>query len=251
MTFPRDRSIALAVAVLGVAVFASPAPAKMRGGLGGPGPAGMGRGRPSRPGGPGPAGMGRGHPSRPDGRGGFFGFGFGLHSRAFYPGRGYLPYLPYYDYPDYDYDYGPPPEAPRESQAQAPIPAPVAVEPLVIEYQGDQWVRVANYAESPAHAPVPASNPASATPELAVAAEAARELPPAVLVFRDGHREELRGYTIIGAIIYASANYWSTGSWTKTVPIAKLDVPATLKLNQERGGKFSLPSGPNEVVMRP
>jgi hypothetical protein len=30
-----------------------------------------------------------------------------------------------------------------------------------------------------------------------------------------------------------------------------LDVPATLKLNQERGAKFSLPSGPNEVMIRP
>jgi len=30
-----------------------------------------------------------------------------------------------------------------------------------------------------------------------------------------------------------------------------LDVPATLKLNEDRGAKFSLPSGPNEVMFRP
>jgi len=29
-----------------------------------------------------------------------------------------------------------------------------------------------------------------------------------------------------------------------------LDIPASLKLNNERGAKFSLPSGPNEIVVR-
>jgi len=29
-----------------------------------------------------------------------------------------------------------------------------------------------------------------------------------------------------------------------------LDIPATLKLNEERGGKFNLPSAPNQVVVR-
>jgi len=72
-----------------------------------------------------------------------------------------------------------------------------------------------------------------------------------VLVFRDGHQEEIEKYTIIGPVIYAQADYWSTGSWRRKVAIADLDIPATLKLNQERGGKFSLPSGPNEVIFRP
>jgi len=30
-----------------------------------------------------------------------------------------------------------------------------------------------------------------------------------------------------------------------------LDIPATLKINRERGLKFSLPSGPGEIVVRP
>jgi hypothetical protein len=51
--------------------------------------------------------------------------------------------------------------------------------------------------------------------------------------------------------LYTSANYWTSGSWTRKIEIANLDVPATLKLNQERGSKFSLPSGPQEVVIRP
>jgi hypothetical protein len=71
------------------------------------------------------------------------------------------------------------------------------------------------------------------------------------LVFRDGHQEEIEKYTIIGPVIHIRADYWSTGSWTRKVAITDLDLPATLKVNRERGGKFSLPSGPNEVVVRP
>ena len=76
-------------------------------------------------------------------------------------------------------------------------------------------------------------------------------LPQAVLIFRDGHTEELRKYVIVGAILYTSADYWTTGSWTRKIPMVDLDLPATLKLNQERGAKFAVPSGPTEVVMRP
>jgi hypothetical protein len=71
-----------------------------------------------------------------------------------------------------------------------------------------------------------------------------------VLVFRDGHREEIEKYLIQGDVVYASGDYWSTGSWTKKISISELDVPATLKLNEERGGKFNLPSGPNQIVVR-
>jgi hypothetical protein len=76
-------------------------------------------------------------------------------------------------------------------------------------------------------------------------------LPPAVLVFRDGHREEAAKYTIVGSTIFIKADYWSGGSWTHEVPIAKLDVVATMQANQERGTKFSLPSRVGEVMMRP
>jgi hypothetical protein len=75
-------------------------------------------------------------------------------------------------------------------------------------------------------------------------------LPPTVLVFRDGRQEDVKKYTIIGSVIYASEDYWTTGSWTTEIPMAWLDIPATLKVNAEHGGKFNLPSGPNEIVIR-
>ena len=81
--------------------------------------------------------------------------------------------------------------------------------------------------------------------------ESARELPPAVLVFRDGRTEEVSSYTIMSGTIYLKADYWTSGSWTRKIQIADLDVPVTLKLNQGRGLNFVLPASPNEVVMRP
>jgi hypothetical protein len=75
-------------------------------------------------------------------------------------------------------------------------------------------------------------------------------LPPSVLVFRDGHQEEVERYVVQGDSLYTSADYWSTGSWTRRIPIAELDVPASVKLNAARGGKFSVPTRPYEVVVR-
>ena len=66
-----------------------------------------------------------------------------------------------------------------------------------------------------------------------------------------GRREEVSEYSIISGTIYSKADYWTTGSWTKKIQIADLDVPATLKINQERGLKFVLPTSPNQVVIRP
>src|SRR4029077_944363 len=97
----------------------------------------------------------------------------------------------------------------------------------------------------------PPSPAPPANPRRTQAAEPPSQLPPAVLVFRDGHEEEIGKYLIVGATIYTSSDYWSSGSWTRKVQMADLDVPATLKLNQERGAKFTLPSGPSEVMVRP
>jgi len=83
------------------------------------------------------------------------------------------------------------------------------------------------------------------------AEQPAPELPPAVLVFHDGRREEVSEYSIISGTIYSKADYWTTGSWTRKIQIADLDVPTTLKVNQERGVKFILPASPNQIVIRP
>ena len=172
-------------------------------------------------------------------------------------------------YPDYDagYDYGPALEAPQAMgvvTAPPAIPTPAAkpAEALVLELEGDHWVRITPYgppqtvgpAAAPSNPPERASNahpetPAAARGQATAAAKPPAPLPPAVLVFRDGHQEQIGQYRIMGANLYVNTDYWSSGAWTRTIPLADLDVPATLKLNQQRGANFRLPSSPDEVMI--
>ena len=183
-------------------------------------------------------------------------------SRRFSSGSGFAPYF----YSDYDSDSGinqvPPNQNVERTAQPAPLaPVPTPPQSLLLELHGDHWVRITNYGQSQADGqsrepePQQASDLPSATPANAPrripTAESPSELPPAVLVFRDGHKEEIGKYVIVASTIYTSADHWSSGSWTRKVQIVQLDVPATLKLNHERGTKFSLPSGPNEVMIRP
>jgi len=159
---------------------------------------------------------------------------FGLSAIVFFYGG--WPYWSsdYYEgsyEPQAAFEPSPPPPAPAQEIRQEPVPSAV-----LLELQGNQWVKVSTFATA---------TPAKSAPE------AARELPPAVLVYRDGHSEELSSYSIIGTTLYAKADYLTTGAWTRKVQLADLDLPRTVKQNQERGLKFDLPSGPNEVVLRP
>jgi hypothetical protein len=163
----------------------------------------------------------------------------------YYAGYGYSPgYYSGYD----DSGYA---EMPSPPLLQMPPPAPPA-ESLVLELEGDHWVRIGNGGETQsAVAPAAAAaQPAAAIRTMPSSAPAA-PLPPALLVFRDGHQEEIARYTISGRNIVTPADYWATGSWTRKIPIADLNVPETLRLNQQRGAQFRLPSGPNEVMVRP
>jgi hypothetical protein len=184
-------------------------------------------------------------------------FAHARRARRYFGGSTFAPYF----YPDYDSETGTMDAAPAQFNVQsAPSASPAAVlkpsPSLVIELQGDHWVRLTNYGQSQGGQFIePESERASDltrdTLRRVQAPEPHSELPSAVLVFRDGHKEEIGKYVIVGKIIFTSADYWSSGSWTRKVPIGALDVPATLKVNQERGAKFSLPSGPNEVMIRP
>jgi hypothetical protein len=187
------------------------------------------------------------------------------HERALGSGSILLPY-PYYN-SDFGYDTPEPapPQVvivPAAAPAQPANPA-VPLEPLLIEWQGDHFERmtlssktagsgqgVPDYSAKSGQS-LPGSSVVSSPGRKVVAQPPRRELPPAVLVFRDGRKEEVSSYTIMSGTIYSNADYWTSGSWTKKIQIADLDVPATLKLNQERGLNFVLPGGPNEVVTRP
>lgn len=169
--------------------------------------------------------------------------------------RGFSPFAPFWFPGYYADDFGyeePAPPAPPP----APQPAPavqVKTEPIpdavLLELRGNQWVKVGSFTMETPQATTPTSK-AQPAPILQPSV-AAKEMPPAILVFRDGHREEISSYSIIGPVIYTKANYYASGSWSRSIQIADLDLPATLKQNEQRGVKFELPSGPDEVMIRP
>jgi len=58
-----------------------------------------------------------------------------------------------------------------------------------------------------------------------------------VLVYRDGHTEEVQNYAIIGKTIWIFNE-----SRARKVAISELDLPATKRDNEDRGIDFVLPS---------
>lgn len=234
-----DRIVKLPVVLLGTVLIALPVHAQ-NSGMGGIGP------------GPRPgisAGLGQ--------RRGF------AHSgrRNFFPGSAFLPYGCF----DSDFDRSddsdshensPPVQVFVDPPAQPPVPPPPPADSFLLEFHDGQYVRIPTGGQLPNPPELTSgdtSRASGARPGGAHQKEAALPvpaLPRAVLLFREGSREEIERYVIQNDVIYAGSNYWSTGSRTQTIPIAQLDVPATLKLNQQRGAKFRLPSGPGEIAVR-
>ena len=197
----------------------------------------------------------------------------GLH-RGRWPlaGEGFLGY----PYSDYDYNSIDPylggnsensyesvaPQVVAQQPASTGVAArPTRLAPLLIEWQGDRYVRFGgaavgsaahpDYAEhyresavtgrptSPMQKQLAASSPRDIPP---------KDLPPTVLVYRDGHREEIPDYAIADGVIYIRGGDWQSGAWTKHIPLSALDAAATVQANQERGAKFMLPSASNVVI---
>ena len=186
------------------------------------------------------------------GVGGFRGFGRGAGFSGHF-GRGFGRSAVFFGDPFLYSDY---PSGSLASEVPSPpvfVMQPAAApepkrEPLLIELQGDQYVRVRGDGLGTGKV---VDSAEAATMRSASAATGARELPPAVLIFRDGHQEQVQDYVIARGILYARADYWQSGSWRKEIQLSALDIPATLTANQNRGVKFVLPAAPNEVVTRP
>jgi hypothetical protein len=58
---------------------------------------------------------------------------------------------------------------------------------------------------------------------------------PTVLVFRDGHRQEIANYAIMGSTLFVLSGPRAR------IPMAELDIPATERVNQNRGVEFHVP----------
>lgn len=153
-------------------------------------------------------------------------------------------------------------------------PPPPPSQPLLIELQGDRYVRMTNAemneglrdvqdVQTDPHTPLRTAarnssrtHPTSAAPgsqsiSSATIQSTTRELAPVTLIFRDGHSEGVRDYSIVEGVIYARGDYYTDGYWNKKIELTALDLPETLKSNETRGVNFILPKAPNEVVTRP
>lgn len=145
----------------------------------------------------------------------------------------------------------PPADSPHREMTQP-------VEPLMIELQGDRYVRVSGEDKSGAETEMIGTQPGQTeldrpgrTPDIATATPQRSEASAVVLVFRDGHREEASDYTIAGGVLYARSNYYADGSWTKKIELSSLNLPETVASNRSRGAPFRLPTAPNEVIVGP
>ena len=197
--------------------------------------------------------------------------GIGPHHGTRRFARGIFPSSPYFYGSPYFYsDYAPiepdifQNDVPSDAATPAKnVPAQVVVvrpaaaddslprtrpQPLLIERQGDRYVR---YEGAQTESRVTSAHPDYAAPAIAPSTgqNGRAESPaPVVLVYRDGHAEEIADYAIADGVIYVRGNYWQNGYWTKQVPLAALEPQATMKANQQRGAKFMLPSAPNVVI---
>jgi len=196
-------------------------------------------------------------------RGSFRGAGWGGHDF----GRSYSGHRRYgvpsgYFLGDPDFFYDDYPFAPAMPEPVAPpvtVQTPVANQgeqaktpSLLIELQGDRYVRYGGAAQS-------AQREASAQ-ELVAGLPAGKNtsnsaqynLPPTVLVYRDGHRENVTDYAIVGRVMYAHRSSDGQAEYgLSNIQLSALDIPATLCANRENGVSFVLPAGPNQIVTRP
>jgi len=189
-----------------------------------------------------------------------FARGMGLHhgTRPFTRGIFLGSPWPYSDY-DLDEPYvveGAPPQfVIVQSPSADDSPRRTRPAPLLIEWQGDRYVRFGGTAQTvgrrtsahpdyaePARTKLPTKSPSKPTMSVT------QKEPPAVLVYRDGHREEIPDYAIADGLIYVRGIDWQDGYWTKRIPLSTLDPPATIQANRQRGVKFLLPTAPNVVI---
>jgi hypothetical protein len=146
--------------------------------------------------------------------------------RSYYPYYPYTAYYPYYGwYSDSLYDTGD-----QDSYAGASNPAPYPENyPQNGGLQRD--VQALNGKIDRLQADVEARN-------------RPKEMEPATaLVFRDKHVEEVRNYAIAGGTLWVLNE-----SAAKKIPLAQLDLPATVKMNDDRGVDFQVP-GPALSIM--
>jgi hypothetical protein len=124
-------------------------------------------------------------------------------------------------------------------------------QPLLIELQGDRYVRLSG--DDTSGAQIIDGESVREGKALTGAAHPipAREPISTLLVFRDGHREEVSDYTITDGVLYAHGDYYADGASNQKVALSALNLPETVASNRSRGVAFRLPRAANEVIIGP
>jgi endonuclease YncB( thermonuclease family) len=60
---------------------------------------------------------------------------------------------------------------------------------------------------------------------------------PTIIILRDGQKLELTDYAVTGDTLYDLH-----GGRTKKIAVSDIDLPATVRINEERGFEFTLPN---------
>lgn len=150
----------------------------------------------------------------------FFGAGFGFPFYGFYPAYGY----PY----EYGYD-----AAPVATYSYSP--------PAYDAYYADEQRRIEDRLDRLEDRIDRMRDQERYRREAELSQPKARgsrqdESLPAVLVFRDKHREEVQNYGIVGRTLWIFSEQRA-----RKVSLTELDLPATTKANEERGLDFRVP----------
>jgi hypothetical protein len=152
--------------------------------------------------------------------------------------RGFVPvYAPYYDYGyGYPYAYAPSDSEQMSDQevSQSPVAQPPS-EPQVIIVREQAPPSDSRYGEYSFDGRD--ESPSASQPAAAPAQSAAEELPVTTLVYRDGHKSEVRNYAIVGSNLIDLSH----SPLMKRIPLSSLDLDATRHENEENGVDFHLP----------
>jgi hypothetical protein len=154
--------------------------------------------------------------------------------RTFYGQRSYYPYYPYASYYPYFGWYSDPlyDSNDQDSYASGSDPAPYPAEDYPQNGGLQRDVQALNGKIDKLQADVEARNRPKTEME-----------PATALVFRDKHVEEVRNYAISGGTLWVLNE-----SAAKKIPLAQLDLDATVKMNDDRGVDFQVP-GPSLQLM--
>ncbi|MFZ0911662.1 MAG: hypothetical protein WBQ76_02410 [Candidatus Korobacteraceae bacterium] len=171
--------------------------------------------------------------------------GAGFNHGGWYHRGGYAYAAPYYYIPlgdyGYGYDYvggadvysGPPNvySGPSTMYSGPPMGANESTLHIIVEQAPVQSYRPpADDTRAEVAPPPPVAHEQPST------ARDAKPREPTVLVFRDGHQQEVGNYAIMGQTVYV------LDSRTQKISLADLDVPATVKANDDRGTEFKVPA---------